>query len=261
MTNRADDRAAIITRRLEQAGCVAADEETAELLAAARDDDTLECWVRRREGGEPLAWITGVITFSGHTIAVEPGVYVPRLQTEMLAQRAAMQLAKSSGGRRAADLCTGAGAVAVHLKASVPDAAVIGVDIDARAVMCARRNGVRTVRGDVDRPLRGRSFDVVTAVPPYVPTGALGVLPADVQRYEPVAALDGGDDGLDVARRIVAGAARLLRPGGWLLLEVGGDQDEALGPALATHGFTNVAAWADEDGDLRGMEAQATQPF
>ena len=93
---------------------------------------------------------------------------------------------------------------------------------------------------------------------PYVPTGELRLLPADVQRYEPRLALDGGEDGLDVVRRIVAAAGRLLCPGGWLLTEVGGHQDEALTGALTTAGFAPPEPWRDEDGELRGMATQHT---
>ena len=223
--------------RLRAAGCVAAQEEADELLAAAPDDDTLEAWVRRRERGEPLAWITGTVAFCGHRLGIDPGLYVPRPQSEELARRAACLLA---GGGCAVDLCTGAGAVAVHLMAAAPSATVIGVDIDPRAALCARRNGVPALVGDLDRPLRARTFDVVTAVPPYVPAADLRLLPADVQRHEPRLALDGGADGLDVVRRIVVSAARLLRPSGWLLIEVGGDQDKALSSALAAAGFSSA---------------------
>jgi release factor glutamine methyltransferase len=110
------------------------------------------------------------------------------------------------------------------------------------------------VVGDAGRPpLRPRTCDVVTAVAPYVPTGAIPFLPADVQRYEPRIALDGGDDGLDLVRRVARAAAGLLRPGGWLVAEVGGEQDRVLGPALAALGFAPAAPWYDEDGDLRGL--------
>jgi release factor glutamine methyltransferase len=251
-----------VINRLVAAGCVAADEEAEELLAAAPDHDTLEGWIQRREQGEPLPWITGTLEFCGHTIHVDAGVYVPRLQTEQLARRAATLLASLGRrppqvGPRAVDLCTGAGAIAFHLMAQVPDATVIGVDIDGRSVVCARRNGITTVMADLDQPLRARSFDVVTAVAPYVPTGGLRLLPADVQTYEPALALDGGHDGLDVVRRVVRAAARLLRPGGWLLTEVGGDQDQLLAPALAAAGFDVATPWFDEDGDLRGLAASA----
>ncbi len=248
----------IVVRRLVSAGCVAADEEADELLAGAPDDETLGAWVRRREQGEPLAWITGSLVFCGHTIAVDPGVYVPRLQSQELARRAGALLAV--GRARALDLCTGAGAVAVHLRAVAPRAAVVGVDIDARSVRCARRNGVPAVVGDLGDAFGSGAFDVVTAVAPYVPSGHLRLLPADVQHYEPRLALDGGDDGLDVVRRVVASAARLLRRRGWLVIELGADQDRALAEALVGAGFDATETWCDEDDDLRGLVARAPGP-
>jgi release factor glutamine methyltransferase len=100
------------------------------------------------------------------------------------------------------------------------------------------------------------AWDVVTAVAPYVPTEDLRLLPSDVRAYEPRAALDGGVDGLDHVRGVVAAADRLLRPGGHLLVEIGGDQAEALGRAAADHGFDTVETWHDDDGDLRGLMAR-----
>jgi release factor glutamine methyltransferase len=146
--------------------------------------------------------------------------------------------------------------VAAHLAATVPGARVVGTDHDPVALRCARANGVAVVRTDLGAALAGGAFDLVVAVAPYVPTGALAFLPADVQRYEPRSALDGGPDGLAVVRRLVAGADRLLRRGGWLLLEVGGDQDEELAPTLAARGFGPPERWTDEEGDLRGVAAR-----
>lgn len=240
-----------MTRRLAAAGCVAAAEEAAELVAAAPDDGTLEGWLVRREGGEPLAWITGTTRFCGRPLHVAPGVYVPRAQTEELARRAAAVLPPHG---RAVDLCTGVGAVAAHLRAEVPTADVVGVDVDRRAAACARRNGVPVVVADLAAALHAE-VDVVTAVAPYVPTRQLSLLPADVQRHEPRLALDGGGDGLDVVRRVVAAAARLLRPGGALLVEVGGDQDDGLAPALE-RSFDRATPWLDDEGDLRGLVAR-----
>lgn len=242
---------ATVSQRLARAGCVAAEEEAEELVAAATGEETLEAWIRRRERGEPLAWITGTVTFCGHNLHIESGVYVPRHQSEELARRAALLLREAKG--RAADLCTGCGAVALHLAAEVPSATVVGVDLDSVAVANARRNGVNAIQGDLGQSLRGESFDVVTAVAPYVPAAEIRFLPADVQRYEPRLALDGGSDGLDTLRRIVDCAARLLRPAGWLLAEAGGGQDRALRPHLSRAGFGSALPWFDEDGDLRGL--------
>ncbi len=245
-----------MTRRLAAAGCVAADVEAAELVrAAAGDAQRVEHMVRRREAGEPFAWVVGHVSFCGRTIRVDPGVFVPRPQTEELATRAAALLPAHG---RAADLCAGSGAVASHLAVTVAGATAVAVDIDPRAVTCARRNGVAAVLGDLAAPLRDRSFDVVTAVAPYVPTDSLRLLPADVQRHEPVQALDGGPDGLTVVARVIEGAARLLRPGGSLVLEVGGDQEAGVRALLGRARFGVVEAWHDEVGDLRGIQAVAT---
>jgi release factor glutamine methyltransferase len=209
--------------------------------------------VARREEGEPLAWITGVVDFCGCRVQVDVGVYVPRPQSEELARRGARLL---PAGGRAADICTGSGAIATYLSSAVPSAEVVGVDLDFTALVCARRNGVEAVRGDLGEPLRPHAFDLVTAVAPYVPTEEIATLPRDVQRHEPRRALDGGEDGLELVRRIVSSAPSLLRGSGWLLLELGGDQDEQLFPALATAGFESVTGWRDEDGDLRGLAAR-----
>jgi release factor glutamine methyltransferase len=244
-----------VIARLVAAGCVAAEEEAVEFLAAAPDETTLEAWLQRREQGEPVAWITGTISFGGLVLQIVPGVYVPRPQSEDLARRAG-RLLPAYG--QALDLCTAVGAIAAHLKALVPTATVIGVDVDFAAAACATRNGVPTLVGDMAQAIRpADGFDVVTAVAPYVPTAELRLLSADVQRYEPRLALDGGPDGLDVVRRVVDAAERLLRVGGWLLLEVGGDQDQTLAPYLIEHGFDRLTPWYDSDGDLRGISARS----
>jgi release factor glutamine methyltransferase len=246
-------RLAAVVARLEAAGCVAADEEAADYVALAPDDATLEAWLRRREEGEPSAWITGTLSFCGRPLHVDRGVFVPREQTEELARRAAALLPDDGC---ALDLCTGTGAVAAHLRAVRPASTVIGTDVDQRAAANAGRNGVPALVTDLDAGLAPPvTFDLVTAVAPYVPHRDLQLLPADVQRHEPRVALDGGADGLDVVRRVVAVAHRRLRPGGWLLVEIGGTQDDALAPDLRRAGFADVTTWRDEDGDLRGLAA------
>jgi release factor glutamine methyltransferase len=243
-----------VTDRLARAGCVAADEEAHELVVAAPDGEALESSVRRREQGEPLAWITGNVQFCERRVLIDAGVYVPRAQSEELARRSARHLA-AAPAPRAADLCTGSGVVALHLM-SVPGSSVVAVDVDRRAVRCARRNGVEAIVGNLADPLSRRAFDVVTSVAPYVPTSALHLLPSDALRYEPRVALDGGDDGLCVVRRLITGATDLLRPGGWLVLEIGADQDRLLQRTLLAAGFDPPVTWEDDDGELRGLEAQ-----
>lgn len=242
-----------VAERLRAAGCVAAQDEAGRLIATASDRDDLEHRLARRELGQPLAWIVGSANFCGHTVFVDPGVYVPRWQSEELARRACAAL---PAGGRAVDLCTGTGAIARCLAMSAPGATVVGTDLDAAAVDCARRNGVTALIADLGAPFAGGRADVVTAVAPYVPTSELTLLPADVLRHEPRLALDGGGDGLDLVRRVIADAARLLRAGGRLFTEIGGDQLGPVAVVLDRDGFVDVESWSDDDGDLRGVSAR-----
>ncbi|MBA2793652.1 MAG: methyltransferase [Thermoleophilaceae bacterium] len=250
------DRGQVI-RMLSEAGCVAAREEADELIrAAAGDPDVLRDLVSRRIGGEPIAWLTGGVNFCGVELFVAPGVYVPRWQTEPLARRAAALL--PTGGV-AADLCTGAGAIAAVLAAAVPTARVVATELDDAAAQCARRNGVEVFEGCLDDPLPReleRRVDVLTAVAPYVPTDSLRLLPRDVQAFEPRLALDGGADGTDVLAEIARKSIPWLRPGGWLLLELGGDQADPVGKLLSELGFMGLDVMADEYGDPRAICAQ-----
>ena len=166
-----------VVDRLRAAGCVSTAEEAAALVAAAPDEGTREAWVRRREAGEPLAWLTGATTFCGRPIRVDPGVYVPRPHSEELARRAAALLA-ASPARRAVDLCTGAGPVAAHLAAAVAGATVVGVDVDPCAAACARSNGVTALVGDLDQPLApGRSTSSPQLRPTSPPATSVSSLP------------------------------------------------------------------------------------
>ncbi|HWE56243.1 MAG TPA: HemK/PrmC family methyltransferase [Acidimicrobiales bacterium] len=226
------------------------------MAAAGGDPGRIESMVARRCQGEPLAWIVGRVPFAGALVAVSPGVYVPRHQTEALVRMAARALPPAG---RAVDLCTGSGAVAVALQSARPDATVVATELDPTACECARVNGVEVYQGDLDRPLPAGwagSTDVVTAVAPYVPTGELQYLPRDVLAYEPRAALDGGPGGTVLLERVVAAAARLLRPGGILIVELGADQDDRLAPVLSGAGFTGVETSVDDDGDLRALRAR-----
>ena len=241
---------------LASEGFVAAGEEAGELIArAAGDAVLLDALVRRRVTGEPLAWITGTTLFCGLRIRVDPGVYVPRPQSEALALRA---VARLPAGGAAVDVCTGSGAIAATLMARRPGARVVACDVDERAVACAAANGVEVHRGDLFEPLprglEGR-VDVVVGVVPYVPTPELALLQRDTFAFESELSYDGGPDGAGVLRRVIAGAPRFLRPGGALLLELGGDEADALGAGLERAGYGDVAVMVDEDGDVRGIEA------
>ncbi len=239
---------------LQKAGCIAARDEAVELLTAARGDrGVLRELVARRCTGEPLAWLVGWTHFCGERVLVRPGVYVPRPQSEQLADEA---LARLPGRGLAADLCTGSGAIAVVLGRGRPDARVLATEIDPLAAACARDNGVEVFVGDMAAALpdevRGR-VDVVTAVVPYVPSDELRLLPRDVVTYEPKRALDGGVNGTDLLRRAIVESVGLLRSGGSLLLELGGAEADLLAPLLAEHGYGDVGRLIDEEGDLRGL--------
>lgn len=245
-----------MVERLSLAGCVAPGEEAAELLAAAGGDPArLEGLVSRRETGEPLAWVTGSVRFAGLILHLDRGVFVPRQQTSLLVA-SALDLLPPGGV--AVDLCTGSGAVAAALSRARPAARVVGSDIDPTACACARRNGVEVYEGDLEAALpyslRGQ-VDVVTAVAPYVPTDFIQYLPRDFRDHEPRLALDGGSGGVAVLARAVAAAARILRPGGWLVVEVGAEQDRMLAGPLREAGFAPAEAVRDEDGDLRVLRA------
>jgi release factor glutamine methyltransferase len=242
---------------LARGGFVSPDAEADVLIAAAGEGvGPLDELVRRRLGGEPLAWITGSVRFCGISIRVRPGVFVPRPHTETLAIRASV-LVPDDGV--CVDLCTGSGAVAVVVMAAHNAANVVGTDIDPVAVACARENGVDARLGDLDEPLphslHGR-VDVMTAVVPYVPTEALHLLPRDVLAYEPRRALDGGDGGTVMLVRAAEGAARLVRPGGSVLLELGGTQANLVSARLRALGFEAIGVHRDDDGFDRALEAR-----
>jgi release factor glutamine methyltransferase len=135
---------------------------------------------------------------------------------------------------------------------------MVATDSDERAVACARVNGVEVWLGDLFAPLPATlraATDVVVSVVPYVPSTELRLLPRDTLAFEDASHYDGGPAGLDLLRRVVTEAPGFLRPGGTLLLELGGDQADQLGSVLDRAGFGSVETWSDEDGDLRGLEA------
>jgi release factor glutamine methyltransferase len=237
-----------VVATLRAAGCVFAEDEARVLLSAARDDAELAAMTKRRVDGHPLEQIVGFAEFCGHTIAVDPGVFVPRRRTEFLVTQAA---GLAPGRPVIVDLCCGSGAVATALSAMVTPTRLYAVDVDASAVACARRNVPGEVlEGDLYEPLppdlRGR-VDLLVANAPYVPTDAIGLMPAEARLHEPMVALDGGADGLDIARRVVAGAGQWLNVTGHLLIETSQAQAPDLLDAMVAYGMT---AWTASDEDL-----------
>jgi release factor glutamine methyltransferase len=250
-----------LTAQLARGGFIAAEDEAKELLArAAADDELLGSLVGRRLTGEPLAWIIGRVSFCGVEIRVDPGVYVPRWQSEPLA-RSAVECLPDAGV--AVDLCTGSGAIAKVLTTHRPGARVVASDIDGRAVACAAANGVEVYRGDLFDPLPRaleERVDVIVGVVPYVPTPALAMLQRDTFTFESTLAYDGGPDGTDVLRQVIHESPRFLRRGGALLLEVGGHQADGLPAEMARLGYSDISVLVDDEGDVRGIASKLMPP-
>ena len=250
------------TAELAAAGCVSAAAEADWLLEEAGDDQVgLRAMVARRVAGEPLQYVIGWAPFGPLKLRVGPGVFVPRPETETLADRAAAFLRTRPSPRVAVDLCTGSGAIACFLADQAPGTRVLATELDPGALAWARPNadayGVELLAGDLDGPLppelAGR-VDVLCANVPYVPTGAIATLPTDVRDHEPRLSLDGGPDGLDVLRRLVARAGHWLAPGGRLCCEIGEDQAEAAAALLRAAGLAEVAVHQDLVGRDRIVE-------
>lgn len=191
--------------------------------------------LQRRAAREPLQYIVGEVGFMYVTLRVCEDALIPRADTEILCEQA---MNRMQGHERVLDLCTGTGALAIAIKHRYPDAQVMAGDISdaALALACenARRNGtaVEFRQGDLLSPFSGEQFDLIVSNPPYVTGAEMASLQPEVRR-EPALALYGGEDGLDFYRRIVKAAPQCLRPGGWLLFEIGSAQAAAVSSLMA----------------------------
>ena len=240
----------VIVARLRAAGCVFAEDEARLLISAARTPADLAAMVDRRVAGVPIEHVLGWAEFCGLRISVDPGVFIPRRRTEFLVHEAAALVA---AGAVVVDLCCGSGAVGVALAAVQEGIELYAVDIDPAAVQCARRNvvtaGGQVYEGDLYEPLpetlQGR-VDVLVANAPYVPTEELGLLPTGARIHEPRVALDGGPDGLDVQRRVIAEAPLWLAPGGHLLVETSDRQAPQTVEAFSSNRLIPRVASFDE---------------
>jgi release factor glutamine methyltransferase len=225
----------------------------------AHDDDMLavsqvqqyDAACRRRADGEPLAYLTGEKEFFGLSLAVDARVLVPRPDTETVVDWA-LDVLREVKSPRVIDLGTGSGAIALALQSARPDAKVEAVDRSADALAVAsgnaRRLGLPVVFRAADWLQGAGLYDLVISNPPYV---AAADPHLQSLRHEPLSALASGADGLDDLRAIVAAAPAHLRPGGWLLLEHGYDQAEAVRGLLAGAGFGQVASRDDLAGIAR----------
>lgn len=244
--------AADIITVLRAAGCVFAEDEARLLIDAAQTPEDLAAMVDRRTEGLPLEHLLGWAEFCGLRIAVEPGVFVPRRRSEFLV-RQAIDLAAARTRAVIVDLCCGSGALGVAVATALREPELHAADIEPAAVRCARPNlaavGGSAYLGDLYGPLparlRGR-VDVLVANVPYVPTDAVAMLPPEARDHEPRVALDGGEDGLDVLRRVAAEAPRWLAPGGHLLIETSESQAPQALEAFARNGLSPRVSHCEE---------------
>ncbi|MDF1606225.1 putative protein N(5)-glutamine methyltransferase [Nocardioides sp. YIM 152315] len=235
---------------LRAAGCVFAEDEARVLREAADDDTDLARMLAARVAGAPLELVVGHADFAGLRISVAPGVFVPRQRSAVLVRVAVEGLRP---GDVAVDLCCGTGALGAALLDRVPGLEVYAADVDPAAAACARANlpPRRVFAGDLydalPGDLRGR-VRVVVANAPYVPTDEIALMPPEARDHEHRVALDGGTDGLDVQRGVIAGAPGWLAPGGRVLVETSrGQADRTI--ALMEAAGLDGAVVRDDDVD------------
>lgn len=220
-----------------------------ERKVSLHDTACFRALVARRDEGCPIAYLTGRREFYGMDFRVTPAVLIPREETELL-----VEIAVERPVRRILDLGTGSGCLAIAVAKQLPQALVTAVDVSAAALAVAQENAarhgatVRFMQGDWFAPLEGERFDLILANPPYVAEGDPHLAQGDV-RFEPRGALAAGPAGLDAIRRIVAGAAEHLLPGGRLWFEHGYDQAQAVAALLAQAGFVAI----EQRRDLAGI--------
>jgi release factor glutamine methyltransferase len=242
-----------------RAALIAHGELPIEPAAAAR----YRALVARRAAGEPIAYLTGQREFWSLPIDVTPAVLIPRPETELVVERAlALLPAPEAAGDnvRVADLGTGSGAIALALASERPGWLLTATDQSEAALTVARGNAARLnlrqiefLAGDWFGPLTGRRFEAIVSNPPYV---ALGDVALAALRYEPAGALSPGPTGLESLRHLIAEAAAHLERGGWLLLEHGADQADAVAAALVAAGYARVRCHRDLAGRDRVTEGR-----
>lgn len=214
--------------------------------------------IKRRCSDEPVQYLTGNAAFRKLELAVGPGVLVPRPETEGLVEEVLKHIANLSGPVSVIDLGAGSGAMAISIATEAPNTHVIAVEKSLDAIEWLKQNvafydeSIRIVEGDVTEVLEGVKCDVIVANPPYVPDDQ--PLPKDVANFEPAIALFGGNEGLEVPKRFIEAAARLLKPGGLLAIEHTETQGDAIAQLLATD-FDQIALHLDLTGRPRWTSA------
>lgn len=221
--------------------------------------------VRRRAAHEPVAYLVGFREFFGLDFEVEPGVLIPRPDTESLVMTA-LEIANDLEAPRVLDVCTGTACIPIAIAANCPSAALTAIEIDEVARSIAQRNiekhkltdRITLLSGDLLSPLgSGLTFDVITSNPPYVTDAEMNTLQPDIRLHEPELALRGGVDGLNIVKRLVSEAASWLTEGGTLLLETGSQQGETVCQLIAaTEQFESAQIVKDLGGRSRVVRAR-----
>jgi release factor glutamine methyltransferase len=212
--------------------------------------------LKRRLAGEPIQYITGECEFFGLSFHVTPAVLIPRPETEHLVE-AALAHAANLAHPHILDVGTGSGAIAVSLAKHLTDAQITGTDISSSALDLAKENAkrhnvaVRFLQGNLLAPVAGETFDLIVSNPPYVPKDDSSSLSVEVRDYEPAEALFAGPDGLSVYRRLIPEAYAALAPGGYLALEIGFGQADAIADLMQSSGFSSINFTFDLQGILR----------
>ena len=203
--------------------------------------------IERRLAGEPIQYITGETEFYGLPFHVTSEVLIPRPETEHLVEKA-LELATGFQTPRIVDVGAGSGAIAISLACNLPQAAITAIDLSSPALAIARQNAkrngisgrIRFLRGDLLTPVEEEQFEIVVSNPPYVPAGDRASLAVEVREFEPALALFAGGDGLDIFRRLIPTAFAALTPSGFVALEIGFGQAQAVRELLMDAGFEGI---------------------
>lgn len=227
------------------------------LYTSTENEQKINALLQRRLAGEPLAYLIGEWEFYGLPIKVTPDVLIPRMDTEVLVETAVNALVGRKMDARILDLCSGSGCIGCAISHELPAARLVMVDISDRALEVSKQNlrlnrQNRTICLKADAlakpPMSIGTFDLIVSNPPYVPSFEILTLDSSVRDYEPLGALDGGEDGLMFYRAIVRNWKGVLRPGGQLMFEVGETQADAVSDLMRGAGFRDIATVEDTAG-------------
>jgi release factor glutamine methyltransferase len=223
--------------------------------ADAQTQTAYESLIALRYAGQPIQYITGECEFYGLTFRVTPDVLIPRPETEHLVEEV-LRLAHDLHSPGIADIGTGSGAIAIALAHSMPQARIVATDLSQQTRAIAKQNAANNhvaeriafYEGDLLAPLAGLRFEIIASNPPYIPLADREFLSVEVREHEPETALFAGEDGLEIYRRLIPEAVAVLAPGGWLVMEIGFGQEEAIEQLLIANGYEEIHFIADYRG-------------